>query len=190
MPISITDYAALRPKSKPMRNAALLSFFRHQTKNPDITIQEAEAFAAEYIQESPQRIAADIIAFTTELSEIRTPGTVNLYLSIVRDWFRKNKVVFDDLQIEDIKRSAPRNYAVTEDEPLTVEKIRSIVAHADTMLSAYILTACSSGARISELLSLDVDDIEYMEEYDVYTFRLSHRQTKAGKPHRYLVVNK
>lgn len=187
MAITIIDYAELRPKSKTMRQSALISFFRHKTQNPELTITEAEQYAAEYIHADSQTITADIIKFTTYLTEIRTPGTVNLYQSIIRDWLRKNKVIFDDLQVEDIKRSAPKNYAVTEDEPLTVEKIRAIVAHADTLLTAYILTACSSGARISELLSLEVNDIEYLEEYDVYSFRLSHRQTKAGKPHRYFI---
>lgn len=187
MPINISEFGAQRPKSKSLRQSALLSFFRHQTNRPDITIEEADQYAAEYITTDPEKILSDIISFTRTITETRTPGTVNSYQNILRDWLRKNKVIFDDLQEEEIKRSAPKNYAVTEDEPLTVEKIRSIVAHADTLLTAFILMACSSGARIGELLSLQVDDIEYMEEYDVYSFRLSHRQTKAGKPHRYFI---
>lgn len=187
MPRPISDYAERREKSKGTRRAVILNYIRYIYNMPELSLEEGEKYAAEYLQQPIEWQSATVIDYTQVLSQTKTPSTTNNYITLIRDWHKKNKIRFDEDTLDEIKRLLPRNFAVTEDEPLTVEKIRTIVSHSDPLLKAFILTACSSGARIGELLSLRYDDIEYFSEYDVYSFRLSRHQTKTGKPHRYFM---
>lgn len=185
MPEPITEYAEKRPKSANLRRGVLHNYIRHVAAAPDMPLSDAEAYAANYLQLPTEEQAKHIFQYLGFLKETKTPGTTNMYLSIIRDWHKKNKIRFDDDFGDEIKQALPPNYSVTEDEALTLEKLRAIVAHADPLLKAFILLSCSSGARIGEIMSLHYDDIEYFEEYDAYSFRLSHKATKAGKSHRY-----
>lgn len=183
----ISDYANRREKSAANRSVVLLGFMRHVTKTLALQIEDAEAAAVEYFARPKEEQKKLIISYIKYLTKTKTPGTVNIYAAMIRDWHKKNKVLFDDSDNDDIKQAIPPNYSITEDEALTVEKIRAILSHSDAMLRAFILVACSSGARIGEILSLQPGDIEYLEEYGVYSFRMSFRKTKAAKPHRYFI---
>ena len=187
MPRPISDYAERREKSKRARRAIILNYIRYIYNMPELSLEEGEKYAIEYLQQAQQTQSAAVINYTRLLGQTKTPGTTNNYITLILDWHKKNKIRFDEDILDDIKRLLPRNFVVTEDESLTVEKIRTIVSHSDPLLKAFILTACSSGARIGEILSLRYDDIEYFSEYDVYSFRLSRHQTKTGKPHRYFM---
>lgn len=183
----ISDYAGRRAKSEKLRRSAISNFIRFVFDNPNLSAEAAEDYAAEYLSKPQEEQEAAILRYIEELKEVKTPGTTNRYSAIVCNWHKKNKIRFSDDFLDELKQVLPPNYAVTEDEALTVDKIRSIVSHSDSLLRAFILVACSSGARIGEILSLKSDDIEYLEEYDVYSFRLSHKQTKGGKAHRYFI---
>ena len=183
----ISDYAGRRAKSEKLRRSVISNYIRFVFNIPDLTLEAAEDFAAEYLSKPPEEQEAAILRYIEELKEVKTPGTTNRYSAIVCNWHKKNKIRFSDDFLDELKQVLPPNYTVTEDEALTVDKIRAIVSHSDSLLKAFVLVACSSGARIGEILSLKSDDIEYLEEYDVYSFRLSHKQTKAGKTHRYFI---
>lgn len=187
MPEPITEYATKRPKSSNLRRGVLHNYFRYISTSPEMPLSDAEVYATNYLQLPAEEQAKYILLYLNHLKETKTPGTTNMYLSIIRDWHKKNKIRFEDDFHDELKQTLPPNFSVTEDEALTIEKIRAIVAHADPLLKAFVLLSCSSGARIGEIMSLHYDDIEYSDEYDVYSFRLSHRHTKAGKPHRYFV---
>lgn len=152
-----------------------------------MTLEAAEIYAADFLAKPAEEIHTAVLSYIRKSENILSPGSLNSYVSLVSDYLQKNKIYFSLEESEDIRQSLPPNYIITEDEALTIEKIRNIIAHSDILLSAFILTACSSGARIGELLSLMPDDIEYLQEYDVYSFRLTHRKTKTGKPHRYFI---
>ena len=184
-PISL--YASRRAKSERLRRSAIHYFIRHIGENPDMTLEEAEIYASKYLSEPQEFLEASIISYLNKLKKTKTPGTTNRYISIVCDWHKKNKIRFEDDFLEELKHVLPPNYTVTEDEALTVDKIRAIISQCDILLKAFVLVACSSGARIGEILSLQSDDIEYLNEYDVYSFRLSHRNTKTQKAHRYFI---
>lgn len=185
--LSISEYAGRRERSEHMRRSILLNIFRTLSDKPDMSLEEAETYAAEFLTKPAEEIYAAVLSYIRKIEKTYSPGTVNNYVFQFCDYLRKNKISFDVSELDDIRHTLPRNYIITEDEALTVEKIRAIVAHSDTLLSAFILTACSSGARIGELLSLMPDDIEYLADYDLYSFRLTHKKTKTGKPHRYFI---
>ena len=187
MPQPITDYSIRRIKSESFRKSILLLYIRYLSKTPDMTLEEAEIYATEYLKQSQETQQSAMIDYLKYIKETKTPGTVNNYITIVKDWHKKNKIQFDDDFLDELRQIMPPNYYVTEDEALTVKKIRAIISHSDTLLKAFILVACSSGARIGEILSLRYDDIEYFDEYDIYSFRLSRHNTKTGKPHRYFL---
>lgn len=185
--LSISDYANKREKSKRMRISSLLNIFRTLSDKPEMTLEEAEIYAADFLTQPAEEIYQAVLSYIRKAENTLSPGSINNYVSLFFDYLRKNRIYFNKDELDDINRSLPPNYIITEDEALTVEKIRDIIAHSDTLLSAFILAACSSGARIGELLSLMPDDLEYLEDYDVYSFRLTHRKTKSGKPHRYFI---
>lgn len=113
------------------------------------------------------------------------PATQHSYMTAIIKFFERNKVRFDRMELSDIRTMLPRNVTVTDDDYLNVDKIRSILAHADTITRAFILLSASSGARISEILSLTESDLKYDSETDTFYFKKSYKEMKAGKAHKY-----
>lgn len=123
--------------------------------------------------------------FRQMISQNFLPGTIHMLFSAFRGWLTANRYVIDPIELKELKSILPKNVIVTEDDFLNIEKIRSILAQSDSMLRAFILIACSSGARIGEILAMETDSIKYWDEEDVYFFKVSHLVAKTGKPHRY-----
>lgn len=115
------------------------------------------------------------------------PGTMHGIFSALRNWLNANRYIIDPIELREIKTILPRNVIVTDDDFLTVNKIRAIVSQSDVLLRAFILVACSSGARIGEIISLSTDSIKYSEEDDVYYFKVKYSESKSGKPHKYFI---
>ncbi len=114
-----------------------------------------------YLAES-ETITADLIAFP-EKCRIRTPSfapkTINLYTQIVLMYLRECGIEPDHHQQRRLKKTRPKNRPISRETELTRDTIQTILHHADVRQRAEILIAVSSGMRISELLSITLDDL-------------------------------
>ena len=134
--------------------------------------------------ETPQLHFA-LVNYMKAISESYLPGTVHNIFTSIKGWLKTNRYVIDPLEMEELKYVMPKNVIVTKDAYLTADIIKSILAHSDILMRAFILLSCSSGARIGEILQLQTDSIKYWDEEDVYYFDMRYDNTKNQEEHRY-----
>jgi len=120
--------------------------------------EQYEVIAAEYLK--GEDFGKDVEGFVRTLKDT-PPKTAQVYIAAIRDWLIYNRVQLSDFDKHQIKKQMPKGGAVSFEAELDHEKIRLILAHADsTWIRAIILMLASSGMRINELLSLTHDDVE------------------------------
>ena len=91
----ISDYAARRPKSFKIRLSILLGYFQHVAGAPDLPLSDAEIYSIKYLSYPLQQQQNALINYIEELKNIKSPGTVNQYVSTIKDWHKKNKIIFE-----------------------------------------------------------------------------------------------
>jgi integrase len=101
-----------------------------------------------------------------------------MYSVGVMEWLRFHDKEFSGKELRQIRRAKPPNVALTRDEMLTKEKILMILQHSDERMRCFIHCLVSTGARISELVATEMEDIDLSGEIGVVYLR----HTKNGRP--------
>jgi site-specific recombinase XerC len=89
-----------------------------------------------------------------------------MYQSVVVEFLRTNsikRITLDYSESKEIRRKTPKKYLVSTDKELTIEVIRAILQHSDVRIQALVYVLLSSGLRLSEALSIRLEDYEQIE---------------------------
>ena len=148
---------------------------------PEATQETVDAYSLRYLKEGHDHFS-HLVQYINQNRE-KAPLTLNRVVSDVRYWLRWNGQELSVSESARLKNILPRPVVITEDEALTIEKIRSILVHSDTLMRAFLLTLSSSGMRADELMGVRFSDMR--EEGGCRYFHIPAARMKARKPHDY-----
>ncbi len=120
----------------------------------------------------------DIENFLTKLNG-SPPKSVRLHINVVKIYFKKNKIRFEDDFWEDLSKRIKGKMARTKDRIPTNEELRQILTHCDAKGKALFLTLASSGMRIGEALSIKLNDVDLVK--NPVEIRIRGEITKTGE---------
>lgn len=150
---------------------------RKGIKSTDAEFQEYEGLAARYLKEERDH-SADMVTFIQAMTKKKTPShTIKVKVQGVREFFIKHRIALDEFEKREIKKVLPRKmHRETNFDFMTIEKIQAILPHLDIRMQTFVLCLLSSGARIGELLSANIPDLDL----DAKPISLRIRETKSG----------
>lgn len=154
----LQDCAKL-PTYKTYRSA--LNQYLSLTLNTPINKENLD-FSWEHYLKTRHNVMEDLVNFPKKcktLARPLSPKTVNLYLQITLMYLKECGVSIDETQTRRLKKTRPKNRAVSREAELDRTVIRKILSHADTRQRAEILIAVSSGMRIGEILGITATDL-------------------------------
>ena len=180
-----------KPNTKQTYQSALFLFLDHINGSPvrsgyvtDANKKKYEKIAAEHLIGGD--FGKDIEGFIKSL-EGKPPKTVKVYVAAIREWLIYNRVQLTDFDKREIKRQLPKGGAVSFEAELDHEKIRLLLAHADSSwIRAIIIMLASSGMRINEVLTLTPADIERTGK--CWRVKISGKNTKSREK-RYTFIS-
>lgn len=133
----------------------------------------------EYIKEKRNN-ADDLINFIKMMSEKNlSPQLINVNITAVKEFLIHHRIKLDEFDLRRIKRIKPSISPVKRKYDISHEDIRKILKHSHETLRALILLLVTSGARIDEILSLRLKDVEIRGNYGV--IYISRQNTKTKK---------
>lgn len=185
--IGIMDYRKMRSKrgSTLRWDTKLKEFIRINSNPAPETDEEYNAASLLFLKQNHDDIHFALLNYMKGISENYLPGTVHNIFNTLKGWLKTNRYNIDSLEMEELKYVMPKCVTVTEDAYLTADIIKSILAHSDILMRAFILLSCSSGARIGEILQLETNSIKYWKDEDVYYFDIPYDKAKNQTGHRY-----
>ncbi len=158
-PTEFLQYCSKQSTQRTYRTALLQ--YLQITLNTRIHHEELNDLWDNYLA-SLRNIHEDLLNFCAKcktLARPLSPKTVNLYLQITLMYLKECGVFIDETQTRRLKKTRPKNRAVSREAELDRTVIRKILSHADTRQRAEILIAVSSGMRIGEILRITVADL-------------------------------
>jgi len=178
---SLEDFASLKKSkgSARMTRQTLQKFIMFVY--PDATKENINEYSLKYLHEHTDHFI-QLSSFLKTLNETHAPLTVSREINCVCYWLKWNEVELTASESARLKNIMPRPVSVTEDEILTVEKIRTILNHSDVLMRAFLLVLASTGMRAGELANVKFSDIR---EDGCRRFHIPAERMKARKPHDY-----
>jgi integrase len=142
---------------------------------------ELEHLADRYFIED-RNYEADLIAFSKHCEAAYAPTTGTYYHSSIREFLTFNDVELTSKQKRNLKNKITRGGAISREEDLTPAVLRGLLTSCDLMLQTLILVMLTSGLRISEALSLTLNDVKISpdNQYATITLRGMRKGTGQG----------
>ncbi len=147
--------------------------------------QEELAKAVEqYFDEDGRNYQHDIQDFFAAIKGDEAPSTIRTRLSVVRTFLGENGVEVPDILWKSLGRRIKGTRARTVDYVPKRDELRRIIAHMPIQGQALFLMQLSSGMRIGEVLSLEVEDVQMSSDpaKTATTVQLRGTGTKSGNP--------
>ena len=141
---------------------AIENFLRciYGLKKEDKKNHDYENLLEQYLNDKRRNHSNDVKHFVDYLKEnSKSMPSVRQVLTYAVKFLKAQGIVISQEFVQDIKRET-KGGAATVAKPLTNDMICRTIQGASVRDRAIILTLASSGLRIGELLSLDIDDIE------------------------------
>jgi integrase len=143
---------------------------------------ELEDLAAKYIADYVSR---DFVAdLKVACVACNTGKTASHLRASVLEFLRFHDIFPDEKTMYRLRKVRRSSEAETMDRALTLEDTKRIINHLGIREKAIVLVMLSSGARIGEVLSMSVKDLDL----DKVPVRINLRFTKNGKP-RYSFIS-
>ena len=120
----------------------------------------------------------DLMAYALSLQS-NAPLTARKSFSRICEFLAANDIELRNQDKKRIRYKLPKGGPRTVEKEMDIETIRSILQHLDTKGRALVLVLASSGMRISEALSVTLNDIDWKEK--PVTIQLHGSQTKNGE---------
>jgi predicted metal-dependent hydrolase/integrase len=172
----------LKPKSRQTYMFAFKKFFRYiygQDAGTDF-----ENLAEKYLTET-RDYKKDLIGFIGSLRE-KPVFSVKSYFGAVIGFLQYNDVEFKQSHMIQIRAGLPKgNRAKTCETELTKEILQSLFAQTTIHSRALYLTLLSSGARIGEILSLELSDLDLTK--DPVEIEIRGEYTKTSQRRRVFI---
>jgi integrase len=129
---------------------------------------------------------ADFIRFSEHLIETRPPLSAKQSMTAIRYAMTYHGVAISKGTSQDIRRESMKGSAATVDRVLNTKIINAALSHTTIQGKALFLCLASSGARLNEMLSVNINDIDMNSHPVKMTFRGSN--TKNGQQ-RYTFIS-
>ncbi|MDV0440964.1 tyrosine-type recombinase/integrase [Methanorbis furvi] len=180
--LSVTDYVNTKrtKNTKSVVRGSLTQFFRHVSKQQLLT-KDLDTYSLQYLENSSiDQIFADANSYFDSIYSL-SPKTISLRIGFLIHYLKMNDIAFSAAQDSILSGRLPRSVTVHDEDYLTTERLRSVLAQSDVMMRAIILVLASSGMRIGEVLSFDISQMHGNE------IHMRASQMKGQKPHVYFI---
>jgi integrase len=133
----------------------------------------------EYLKETRNH-GDDLVAFIKHMSEKGwSPILINVSTTAVKEFMIHHRITLDEFDLRRIKKTKPPLSPMKRKYDISHEEIRKILTHSHVTLKTIILMLVSSGARIDEILTLTLKDIELHDTHGI--IYISRENTKTKK---------
>lgn len=129
---------------------------------------------------------ADFIQFSEHLIETRPALSAKQSMTAIRYAMTYHGIVISKGTSQDIRRESMKGSAATVDRVLTTRIVNAALQHCTIQGKALFLCLASSGARLNEMLSVGINDVDFNSNPVKMTFRGSN--TKNGQQ-RYTFIS-
>jgi integrase len=111
-------------------------------------------------------------------------SSINLTFSAIKRFYKSNRVTLDWDHLTFFK--GKNNGKVVEDRIYTNNEIETLMDHADLRMKVVILTLLSTGMRVGGLAGIRIKDMEFLEQYQLYKFKVYNDNKNNDLSDRYL----
>jgi len=133
----------------------------------------------EYLEDTRNH-GDDLVEFVKFMAEKHSsPQLINVNTTAVKEFMIHHRIKLDEFDLRRVKKVKPPLSAVKRKYDISHEEIRKILTHSHITLKSIILLLVSSGARIDEILTLTLKDIEFHDNYGI--IYISRENTKTKK---------
>ncbi|MGI9011921.1 MAG: tyrosine-type recombinase/integrase, partial [Nitrososphaeraceae archaeon] len=116
-------------------------------------------------------LISDYIVYLRNESKL-SGSSINIAFSAIKRFYKINRVT-NNLDWEQLMYYKGKNKGkVVDDRTYTKDEIKLLLDHSDLRLRVVILTLLSTGMRIGGLAALRMKDLEYIEQYKIYKFKV------------------
>jgi integrase len=149
-----------------------------QRKGARVTEDEKEKYedlVENYLKEK-RNYSEDMAGFAVSLQS-RPPLSARQTFTFAKEFFNYYNLELPAKDLKFIRHKLPKGNVRTIEKDLDVETIRTILQHLDVKGRALVLVLASSGVRINEALSLQLEDIDLKTKPAVITIRGENSKT-------------
>lgn len=148
-------------------------------KSTDLEFEVYDKLSRQYILEK-RNAGKDIVAYVKAMQDDeRPPKSISLRVAGTREWLKQNDIGLSEKERGNIRRVMPRRISPqTRFEFFSYEKLQTLLPFLDIRMQALTLVLASSGARVGEVLSTNMQDI-HDDKRPVSIFL---RKTKTAEP--------
>jgi len=164
-------------------SSAVYSFidfiYGKQRQNIRVTNDEKEKYEKliqQYLKEK-RNFAEDMAGFVVSLQS-RPPLSARQTFTFVKEFFNHYDLELTAKELKFIRNKLPKGNTRTIEKDMDIETIRTILQHLDVKGKALVLVLASSGMRISEALTVTLDDIDFKTNPTLIT--IHGENTKNG----------
>ncbi|WP_292424279.1 tyrosine-type recombinase/integrase [Methanoregula sp.] len=135
----------------------------------------------EYLEEN-RNYGDDLIAFIKNMNEKHcSPQLINVNTTAVKGFLIHHRIILDEFDLRRVKKIKPPLGPVKRKYDISHEEIRKILTHTHITLKLIILILVSSGARIDEVLTLTLKDVELHDNYGIIYISRENTNTKKQR---------
>jgi integrase len=154
-------------------------------KSGKISTPDYNALFEKYLLEKRDN-DADFIRFSEHLIETRPPLSAKQSMTAIRYAMTYHGIAISKGTSQDIRRETMKGSAATVDRVMNTKIINAALQHTTIQGRALFLCLASSGARLNEMLSVGINDVDFNTHPVKMTFRGSN--TKNGQQ-RYTFIS-
>lgn len=127
--------------------------------------------------EGEEDYLTDFVDFTASLKN-RPLSTVRSYISAIKEFFNFNGIEFSKEELKLIQNEFPKGMAHTNEEKLDIRTIDKILKNMQIKGKALFLVLLSSGMRLNEALTVDIEDLNLETTPSTITVKEAGGKTK------------
>lgn len=146
--------------------------YGNQRKGKKVIPEEKEIYESlvdQYLEEE-RNYSKDMADFVVSL-QARPPLSAKQTFTSAKEFFNYYNLQLPAKDLKFIRHKLPKGKVRTIERDLDIDTIRTIIQHLDVKGRALVLVLASSGMRINEVLSLNIDDIDLKSKPAVITVR-------------------
>lgn len=152
---------------------------RTDIKSGNIPVPDYNSLFEMYLVDESRDRDADFRRFSEHLIETRPALSAKQSMTAVRYSMQYHGVAISKGTSQDIRRETMRGSAATVDRVLSTKLINAALQHCNIQGKALFLCLASSGARLNELLTVNINDVDFESHPVKVVFR--GENTKTGQ---------
>jgi integrase len=156
------------------------SVYGNQRKGSRVKAEEKDTYSRlvdQYLSET-RDYREDLMKFAMTLQSKAPLTTQKMFIRIV-EFLSVNDIEVKKQDLKRIRSKLPKGGARTIERDMDTDTIRSILQHLDVKGKALVLVLASSGMRISEALSVTLEDIDW--KHKPVSIQIHGENTKTGE---------